>query len=52
MWLAAHTDVTLSRAHAPLTQDQAWVDKVNDQLRGNNKARLDWFGFVNSKLIL
>ncbi len=28
------------------------TEKVDDQLHGTNKARLEWFGFVNSKLIL
>jgi len=26
--------------------------RVDDQHHGTNKAWLDWFGFVNSKLIL
>jgi len=26
--------------------------KVDDQHHGTNKAWLDWFGFVNSKLIM
>jgi len=28
------------------------TEKVDDQHHGTNKAWLDWFGFVNSKLIL
>jgi len=28
------------------------TEKVEDQHHGTNKAWLDWFGFVNSKLIL
>ncbi len=28
------------------------TEKVDDQLHGTNKARLEWFCFVNSKLIL
>ncbi len=43
-WLLI-TDVTLSCARAPLTQDQ---EKVDDQLHGTNKVGLDWFGLVLS----
>jgi len=28
------------------------TEKVDDQHHGTKKAWLDWFGFVNSKLIL
>ncbi len=28
------------------------TEKVDDQRHGTNKAGLDWFGFVNTKLIL
>jgi len=28
------------------------TEKVDDQYHSDNKAWLDWFGFVNSKLIL
>ncbi len=28
------------------------TEKVDDQHHGTNKARLEWFSFVNSKLIL
>ncbi len=28
------------------------TEKVDDQHHGTNKAGLEWFGFVNSKLIL
>ncbi len=29
-----------------------FTEKVDDQHHGTNKAGLEWFGFVNSKLIL
>ncbi len=50
-------DLNCSRrhtAHAPQTQDQSlnWQRHLIDQHHGTNKARLEWFGFVNSKLIL
>jgi len=48
-WLFA-TDVTPKLLNSGSKPEL--TEKVEDQHHGTNKAWLDWFGFVNSKLIL
>ncbi len=51
MWLLIFSAIIIQMKNE-LTIKPELTEKDDDQLHGTNKARLEWFGFVNSRRIL